>query len=123
MSNALLRGPAKFAQFSWRASRYEFWPLALLHAGIVYFLVAIAILVSMLPVFFGILAFAYVTATLLPSLALLARRMHDTGRSASWILSGLVPVASLILLVFALLPSQGANRHGPPPEHYADVNR
>ena len=113
----------KYAQFGGRSPRCEFWPFALLHTGIAYFLLALALRGSMLALLFGILAFAYAVALLIPSLAVLARRLHDTGRSAWWILIGLVPVASLILLVFALLPSQDANGYGSRPEHNPDVIR
>jgi uncharacterized membrane protein YhaH (DUF805 family) len=46
----------------------------------------------------------WVVATLVPSIALLARRLHDTDRSAGWIFIGLVPfVGGIIILVFTLL--------------------
>lgn len=46
-----------------------------------------------------------------------SRRLHDTGRSAWWLLAGVVPVGGwLILLVWFLSASQPAlNRHGRPP--------
>ena len=52
---------------------------------------------------------------LLPSLAVVVRRLHDTGRSAWWLLIALVPVAGLIVLfVFAVFGSDPvANRYGP----------
>ncbi|UBH25177.1 DUF805 domain-containing protein [Micrococcus porci] len=49
----------------------------------------------------------------LPSLALLARRLHDAGFSHAWLFVGLVPlVGPLTLLVFALQPT--APRFGHP---------
>lgn len=110
----------RYAQFGGRSPRCEFWPFALLHTGIAYFLVAIAVMGSPLV---GVLAFIYAIAMVIPSLAVLARRLHDTGRSAWWILIGFVPVASLVLLVFVLLPSQDANVHGSRPEHHPDLYR
>jgi uncharacterized membrane protein YhaH (DUF805 family) len=49
---------------------------------------------------------------LLPSLAVTIRRLHDIDRSGGWFWIILVPVAgSIVLLVFALLPSTpGKNR-------------
>ena len=49
---------------------------------------------------------------LLPSLAVTIRRLHDIDRSGGWFWIILVPVAgSIVLLVFALLPSaEGKNR-------------
>ncbi len=57
-------------------------------------------------------------AVLLPSLAVGARRLHDTGRSGWWLLIGLVPlVGAIILIVFFCQDSApGANEHGPSPK-------
>lgn len=50
---------------------------------------------------------------LLPSLAVLVRRLHDTGRSGGWFWIGFVPlVGSVILFVFTVLASEpGPNRY------------
>ena len=49
---------------------------------------------------------------LLPSLAMLIRRLHDTDRTSGWVWLVLVPSAGgIILLVFSLLPgTPGKNR-------------
>ena len=62
--------------------------------------------------FLGIVWFLVV---LLPSLAVVVRRLHDTGRSAWWLLIALVPVPGVIVLfVFAVFGSDPvANRYGP----------
>ncbi len=45
----------------------------------------------------------WVLATIVPSIAVLARRLHDGDSSAVWILIGLIPlVGGIILLVLAL---------------------
>jgi uncharacterized membrane protein YhaH (DUF805 family) len=54
---------------------------------------------------------------LIPSLAVLVRRLHDTGRSGLWLLIGLVPGASIVLLIFAVLEGQPYdNAYGPDPK-------
>ena len=55
---------------------------------------------------------------LLPSLAVEVRRLHDTGRSAWWLLILLVPVVGAVaLIVFWVLEGQrGDNRPRPGPE-------
>ena len=66
---------------------------------------------------FGPGSILFIAATFIPNLALGFRRLHDTGRSAWWILIGLVPiVGAIVLLVFYLLPSTpGSNQYGPNP--------
>ena len=55
-------------------------------------------------------------ALLLPTLAVGARRLHDTGRSGWWLLIGLIPVVGwIILIVFFVQDSQPANKYGPTP--------
>ena len=56
-------------------------------------------------------------ALLLPGLAVGIRRLHDIGRSGWWILIALVPfIGAIVLLVFALQPSEGPNRFGERPD-------
>ena len=56
-------------------------------------------------------------ALLVPTLAVGARRLHDTGRSGWWLLIGLIPIVGwIILLVFLVQDSHPANQHGPNPK-------
>ena len=110
----------RYAQFGGRAARSEFWPFMLLHAGIAWFLAALAALdLASIGWLFGALVLVYLLATLLPWIGVVIRRLHDTGRSGWWILLSPVPIASFLLLFFVLLPSQGENGHGPPPARHA----
>jgi len=53
---------------------------------------------------------------LIPTLALGARRLHDTGRSGWWLLIGLVPVIGIIVLIILfVIPSDGAATPPTPP--------
>ncbi|GAA4222564.1 uncharacterized membrane protein YhaH (DUF805 family) [Sagittula marina] len=110
--------------FSGRSSRAEFWWAQTLFLLILVSLVA-ANLVSvmhtgvMLP---GFLAAMPIISPLLmiPQLSSQARRLHDTGRSALWLLVGLVPlIGGAILLVMFALPSDRDNRFGPAPDEDA----
>ncbi len=62
-------------------------------------------------------------ALLLPSLAVGARRLHDTGRSGWWQLIGLIPiVGQIVLLVFLVQDSDpGTNQHGLGPKYPASA--
>jgi uncharacterized membrane protein YhaH (DUF805 family) len=83
---------SKYADFNGRASRPEYWWFAL------FIFLASAVLSMVSNVLPGIFAIA----TLLPSLAVAARRLHDTERSGWWLLIGLVPVVGFIVLVVFL---------------------
>jgi uncharacterized membrane protein YhaH (DUF805 family) len=104
---------SKYVVFSGRARRSEFWWFTLF-AVILYIVVAIidaAIGSSILGIIVGL-------ALLLPSLAVTARRLHDTGRSGWWILIGIIPlIGAIVLLVFECQDSQpGTNAYGPSPK-------
>ena len=56
-------------------------------------------------------------AHLIPNLSLGFRRLHDTDRSAWWLLIGCIPlIGALVLFVFSVLAgTRGENRFGPAP--------
>ena len=104
----------KYAEFSGRARRQEFWMFVLFN-----FLASVA-----LGFVDGILGTScalgglYSLAVLIPSLAVGVRRLHDTDRSGWWLLLPLIPlVGGIILLVFFCIESKpGANRFGANPK-------
>jgi uncharacterized membrane protein YhaH (DUF805 family) len=65
----------------------------------------------------GILQAIYALAVL-PSLGVGIRRLHDTGRSAWWLLIVLVPILGWIALIvfYATDGEPGENRYGPNPK-------
>lgn len=105
----------KYAVFSGRARRKEYWMFVLFN-----FIIAIVLaIVDAVAGASGVISGLYTLAMLIPSLAVGVRRLHDTGRSGWWLLIALVPlVGGIILLVF--LASEGEqtpNAHGPNPKH------
>ena len=66
----------------------------------------------------GIVGLIWILATIVPAIAVLVRRLHDTGRSGWWALIGFVPVAGAIaLLVFTVADSEAQqNSYGPSPK-------
>jgi len=64
------------------------------------------------------LPFLYSLATVIPSLAKLVRRLHDTNHSGWWFFIGMIPLLGpLILLRFLVTDSDpGENRFGPNPK-------
>lgn len=118
-TEAVKGGFNNYVNFKGRATRSEYWwwvlfqiivlaiPYTLLigeaasgQAGIgtaLYYLIALALF--------------------LPSLGLSFRRLHDTNRSAWWLLISLIPlVGGIILLVWVILKgTDGPNKYGPDP--------
>lgn len=105
----------KYATFSGRASLAELWwaYLAQMIALGVLYLVLIVLSLSLtdprtgeipddrgwpiaIPV---LLLIGLALGTFLPMLAVIVRRLHDTGRSGWWYLISLVPLGSIVLLV------------------------
>ena len=110
----------KYACFSGRARRQEYWLFALFNiiAGIIIGVIA-GVLVSVTNVTaFAYLGSIYNLAVLIPGLAVLFRRLHDTGRSGWWWLIALIPfIGWIVLIVFCCLDSQpGENQYGPNPK-------
>jgi uncharacterized membrane protein YhaH (DUF805 family) len=91
----------KYADFSGRAPRAEYWWYAL--ALIVAFIV-VGIVESILGIHhmifyvYGPLTVLLWLATIVPSLAVGVRRLHDTNRSGWWILVPIVPYALAIAI-------------------------
>lgn len=80
----------KYATFDGRASRSEFWWFALF----TFLASAAAGMVS------ETLAGLFSLAVLLPSLAVGARRLHDTDRSGWFLLLWLIPLIGWLVLLF-----------------------
>lgn len=70
--------------------------------------------------FYGLILI-YSLATIIPSLAVCIRRLHDTGKSGWSLLFVLIPfIGSIILLIFLITDSQpGENKWGPNPKELA----
>ena len=66
----------------------------------------------------GIVGLIWIIATIVPALAVLVRRLHDTNRSGWWALIGFVPVVgTIVILVFTVSDSdQRENRYGSSPK-------
>jgi uncharacterized membrane protein YhaH (DUF805 family) len=124
LGEAIQSGFRKYADFSGRASRSEYWWWALF-AFLVY-VVARVLDELIFPgsgrfggsyMTFGILSGIIGLALFLPNWAVAVRRLHDTDRSAWWALLSLVPIIGAIVLLIFLASSgtPGVNRFGLPP--------
>ena len=91
-----------FANFNGRAQRSEFW-----------WFVLFSFISQFILNFFPVLGPIYALALLLPSLAVTARRLHDTNRTAWWMLLYLIPVLGFIVLLIIALALLGTNAFDP----------
>lgn len=109
----------KYADFTGRARRKEYWMFALLviAASVVIGMVEGILGLSGTLAMYGPLSLLFMLAILIPSIAVGVRRLHDTNRSGWWMLIGLIPiVGSIVLLVFFVLEgTRGPNAYGPDP--------
>ena len=102
----------KYADFSGRASRKQYWMFILIFT-IIY------IVLAAIDAFLGMFVFALIfnLALIIPSISIAARRLHDTGRSGLWQLIILLPlIGAIVLLVFLVQDSHDENEYGPNPK-------
>ena len=103
-----------YATFSGRARRKEYWMFFLISALISIVLTLLDILLGTYSMEYeaGLFSGLYSLLILIPSIAVVVRRLHDTDRSGWWILISLIPLIGVIVLfVFICLDSQpGTNR-------------
>ncbi len=95
----------KYAQFSGRSTRAEYWYFVLFNM-IIGILLQIFIVLSnkfdnnILGISFLIIYYLYVLAVALPSFSVSIRRLHDTNRSGWWVLLGFIPMIVGIITFF-----------------------
>lgn len=101
-----------YANFNGRAARPEYWYFFAFY--VVIYIVAMA-LDSVMGL--GIFSLIVTFGLLLPSLAVGARRLHDTGKSGWFQLLYLIPLIGFILMIFFLAQPGDAleNKYGAPP--------
>ena len=105
----------RYADFSGRSRRAEYWWFGLINSlgALVIGLLCLAIL----PELGLIVLVVWYLGTLVPSLAVTVRRLHDTNKSGWTLLLGVLPLVSIVLLIFLLVDGdRGPNRYGYPPK-------
>lgn len=104
----------KYAEFTGRARRTEYWMFVLFNIIIASVLLFLENLVGGPGVLYGL----YSLAILVPGLAVSIRRLHDTNRSGWWLLVAFVPlIGGIVLLVLMATDSTpGENQFGANPK-------
>jgi len=104
----------KYAVFSGRATRSEYWYFVLINMAISIILVSIDKNIAD----GGILYTIYSIAIIIPSVAVAARRLHDTDRTGWWQLILFIPIIGFIVLIIFLVQDSKPyeNKYGPNPK-------
>ena len=116
---------SNYATFKGRARRSEYWfiQLFLIITNVAVGAIDLALMNGDVDRFIangggGIVGLVWIFVTIVPALAVLVRRLHDTGKSGWWVLMGFVPFAgAIVLFVFTVLDSTpGENKYGLSPK-------
>ena len=102
-----IQGLKKYAVFSGRAQRKEFWMFFLINFIIYMGLIVIEVALGIAPVLDNI----YTIAILFPEIAVGVRRIQDTGHNGWWIF---MPFVNLYF--WCIDGTSGDNRFGPDPK-------
>ena len=113
----------KYAVFSGRSRRKEYWYFYLFY---ILFIIVLTFIDVMIGTYdevaeIGLLGGVFVLFMLIPLLAASVRRLHDTDRSGWWLLINLIPLIGVIVFtVFTLQDSKpGENQYGSSPKNVA----
>jgi len=110
----------KYATFSGRARRREYWNYVLFYLLIYVGLLVIDAVTGTFSMEseLGLLSGLFALGTLVPSIAVAVRRLHDTDRSGWWLLLGVIPlVGAVVLLYFTIQEGDaGHNTFGADPK-------
>lgn len=106
-----------YATFSGRARRSEYWSFILWTVLLSIPINILDALVFGLSEELGLFQGAFTLVTFLPNLAVISRRLHDTGRSAGWFLIAFTGIGMIFLLIWFFQDSKpGANKWGVNPK-------
>lgn len=108
----------KYAVFSGRSHRTEYWYFFLFNLLIA---IVLAIVDSIAKI--GLLNTIYSLAVLVPSLAVGVRRLHDTDRSAWWLFINVIPILGGIVFLYFMASDGGFgdNKYGPSPKYQPSI--
>ncbi len=111
----------KYADFNGRARRSEFWYYVLCNYIVIFLLMLVA---SAIGEAGFVIVLIYGLAIIVPSLAMVVRRLHDVGKSGWFYFIAFIPVIGGIwLFVLECTDSDfGENQYGPNPKGIGNKN-
>lgn len=109
---------SKFADFSGRARRQEYWTFALVNCLIAMLLLTLGLAFGEDSPASNIMVTIFYLIMLVPNLSVSVRRLHDIGKSGWYMFLSLIPlIGGLILLIWSLMDSEpGENQYGKNPK-------
>lgn len=109
---------SKFADFSGRARRREYWTFALVNCLIAMLLLTLGLTFGEDSPASNIMVTIFYLIMLVPNLSVSVRRLHDIGKSGWYMFLSLIPlIGGLILLIWSLMDSEpGENLYGENPK-------
>ncbi|MBB3699457.1 DUF805 domain-containing protein [Flammeovirga yaeyamensis] len=108
-----------YANFSGRARRSEYWFFLLFHLITIFALFALdAFIMNVLEVGFSPFYLLYFLVSIVPSIALIVRRLHDVGKSGWFYFISFIPLIGPIWLIvlFCTDGEYGNNQYGENPK-------
>lgn len=113
----------KYATFSGRARRKEYWYFFLFNVLIS---LSLSFVDSLTGSFdpdtgYGLLSGIYSLALFIPGIAVSVRRLHDTGRTGWWLFILLIPIIGVLVLLYFTVSdgNPGTNEYGADPKGIA----
>lgn len=102
----------KYAVFTGRANRSEYWLFVLV-------MLVLSFLIGFIDGMVGLdggLLVIFLLALIIPNISVTFRRLHDTDRSAWWMLLSFIPLGNFVLIIFLCFKgTEGPNRYGDDP--------
>ena len=107
----------KYAQFSGRSRRQEYWGFFLVNIIIAVIIGALCVIPN-IGVIFSIIGGLYSLAFMIPGLAVCVRRLHDIDKSWPWIFIAMIPLVGGIWFIVLLAKegTKGDNKFGVDPK-------
>jgi uncharacterized membrane protein YhaH (DUF805 family) len=114
-----------YFDFSGRARRKEYWYFTLVHSVMEFGggLLALAAYKdnTTIGTVFGAIVFLYILASIIPTISVTVRRLHDTDKSGWWYFVSFIPAIGGIwsLILMCTNGTKGLNQYGPDPKALA----
>ena len=105
----------KYAQFSGRSRRKEYWLYTLFYVAITFLTFYVDAVMGEGE---GVLSLLLWLLLLVPGIAVIVRRLHDIDKSGWWSIILFIPlIGPIVIIVFMCLDgTSGTNRFGPDPK-------